>query len=140
LKEKNIQNFKNFINSFFSDSKNSPKVNYISKISLDAINKDFIKSINLLGPHGNNNPNPLFLLQNVKFINSRNIKNNFLTCFVLKNRKMIKATFFHNINSYISYEIQNSNNAFDLVATIKLNKWNNKNTIELEIIDLIKLI
>jgi len=140
LKEENIQNFKNFINSFFSDDKNSPKAIYISKISLDAVNKNFIKSINLLGPHGNKNPNPLFLLQDVKFVNSRNIKNNFLTCFVLKNKKMTKATSFHNINSHISYELQNSNNTFNLVARIKLNKWNNRNTIEIEIIDLIKVI
>ena len=140
LKEKNINNFKNFINSFFSENINSSKLSYDSKISFNGINKDFIKSINLLGPIGNNNPDPLFLLQDVKFVKSKNLKNNFLTCFVMKNKKMIKASSFHNINSSISYELQNSNNTFDLVVRIKLNKWNNKNTIELEIIDLIKVI
>ena len=53
---------------------------------------------------------------------------------------MIKATFFHNINSNITYELQNSKNSFDLIAKIKHNKWNNKNTIEIEIIDLIRII
>jgi len=80
------------------------------------------------------------LLQNVKIIKSKNIKNNFFSCFILKNKKMIKATSFHNINSNISYELQNSNNTFNLVAKIKQNTWKGKNTIEIEIIDLIKVI
>jgi len=53
---------------------------------------------------------------------------------------LIKATLFQNINSDISYQLQNSNNTFDVVAKIKQNKWNNKNTLEIEIIDLIKVI
>ena len=140
LKEKNINNFKNFINSFFSENINSSKLSYDSKISLNGINNDFIKSINILGPFGNKNLNPLFLLQDVKIIKPKNIENNFFTCFVSKNKKMIKATSFHNINSNISYELQNSKNSFDLIFKIKHNKWNSKNTIEIEIIDLIKVI
>ena len=53
---------------------------------------------------------------------------------------MIKASSFHDIKSNISYELQNSKKTFDLIAKIKLNKWNNKNTIEIEIVDLIKVI
>lgn len=140
LSEKNFINFKNFINNFFSVKKSSSKFYYDSKISLNGINKDFIKSINLLGPYGDKNQNPLFLLQDVNIVKLKKIKNNFITCFVSKNKKMIKATSFHNINSNISYELQNSNNKFDLVAKIKENKWNNKNRIEIEIVDLIKVI
>ena len=140
LKEKNIENFKNYINNFFNHKKNSSKNIYDSKISINSINNDFIESLALLSPYGNNNAIPLFLLQGVKIIKSKNIKNNFFSCFILKNKKMIKATSFHNINSNISYELQNSNNTFDLVAKIKKNTWKGKNTIEIEIIDLIKVI
>ena len=140
LAENNIEYFKKFINNFFNDRKHSSKFIYVSTVSLNAINNDFIKSINLLGPYGNNNPNPLFLIQDVKIVNSKNIKNNFITCFISKNKKMIKAMSFHNINSDISYELQNSNNTFNLVVKIKQNKWNNKNTIEVEIVDLITII
>lgn len=140
LTEKNIENFKIFINNFFSNKKISSKFFYDSKISLNGINNDFIKSINILGPFGNKNPNPLFLLQDVKIVKPKIIKNNFFTCFVSKNKKIIKATSYHNINSNITYELQNSKNSFDLIAKIKHNKWNNKNTIEIEIIDLIKVI
>ena len=140
LKKKNIEYFKKFINNFYKVKKNSFKQSYVNKISLNAINNDFIKNIDLLGPYGNKNPNPLFLLQNIRIIKSKKIKNNFFTCFVSNNKKIMKATLFQNINSDISYQLQNSNNAFDVIAKIKQNKWNNKNTLEIEIIDLIKVI
>jgi len=140
LNKKKIDYFKKFINNFYKDKKYSFKKSYVNKISLNAINNDFIKNIDLLGPYGNKNPDPLFLLQNTKIINSKNIKNNFFTCFVSNNKKLMKATLFQNINSDISYQLQNSNNTFDVVAKIKQNKWNNKNTLEIEIIDLIKVI
>ena len=140
LNKKKIDYFKKFINNFYKDKKYSFKKSYVNKISLNAINNDFIKNIDLLEPYGNKNPDPLFLLQNTKIINSKNIKNNFFTCFVSNNKKLMKATLFQNINSDISYQLQNSNNTFDVVAKIKQNKWNNKNTLEIEIIDLIKVI
>ncbi|WP_440911866.1 single-stranded-DNA-specific exonuclease RecJ [Candidatus Pelagibacter sp.] len=138
LTENNINLFKKFINSFFNDKNHSSKFIYDSSVSLNAINNDFIKSINLLGPYGNKNPNPLFLLRDVKIVKPKSIKNNFFTCFIFKNKKMIKASSFHHVKSNISYELQNSKKTFDLIAKIKLNKWNNKNTIEIEIVDLIK--
>ena len=140
LKKKNIENFKDYINNFFNHKKDSSKNIYDSKISINGINNDFIESLDLLSPYGNKNSIPLFLLQGVKIIRSKNIKNNFFSCFILKNKKMIKATSFHNINSNISYELQNPNNTFDLVAKIKKNIWKGKNSIEIEIIDLIKVI
>ena len=140
LNKKNIEYFKKFINNFYKNKKYSFKQSYVNNISLSAINNDFIKNIDLLGPFGNKNSNPLFLLQNIKIIKSKNFKNNFFTCFVSNNKKMMKATFFQNINSDISYQLQNSNNTFDVVAKIKQNKWNNKNSLEIEIIDLIKVI
>ena len=140
MTENNIELFKKFINNFFNDKNHSSKFIYDSSISLNAINNDFIKSINLLGPYGNKNPDPLFLLRDVKIVKLKSIKNNFFTCFISKNKKMIKASSFHHIKSNISYELQNSKKTFDLIAKIKLNKWNNKNTIEIEIIDLINII
>jgi single-stranded-DNA-specific exonuclease len=139
LTENNIEIFKKFINSFFNDKCTSNFI-YDSKISLDAINNNFIKNINLLGPYGDKNPSPLFLLRNIKIVKTKYVNNNLISCFILKNKKMIKALSFHDIESNISHELQNSMNTFDLIGKIKLNKWNNKNSIEIEIVDLIKVI
>ena len=91
-----------------------------------------------MGPYGNNNPTPLFLIQNVKFNKPTIIKNKFINCFINKNKKNIKSVSFNHLQSKISYEILNSKNCFDVIVKIKNNIWNNNSSIELEIIDLIK--
>ena len=80
----------------------------------------------------------IFLIQDVKFIKKTLIDNLYISCFIKKNSKMIKSISFNHLNSKISNEILNSNNNFDVLVKIKYNKWINKSSIELEIIDLIK--
>ena len=138
LKKNKLNTFKNFINKNYNSNNTQSKNLYTSKLSLNAINKEFIKSINLLGPFGNKNPQPVFLINDIRFIKQSLIKNQYISCFVKKGRKMIKSISFNNLNSKISYEILNSINNFDVLVKIKLNTWNYKNTIVLEIIDLIK--
>ena len=138
LKKNKLNTFKNFINKNYNSNNTQSKNLYMSKLSLNAINKEFIKSINLLGPFGNKNPQPVFLINDIRFIKQSLIKNQYISCFVKKGRKMIKSISFNNLNSKISYEILNSINNFDVIVKIKLNIWNNKSTIGLEIIDLIK--
>ena len=138
LKKNKLNTFKNFINKNYNSNNTQSKNLYMSKLSLNAINKEFIKSINLLGPFGNKNPQPVFLINDIRFIKQSLIKNQYISCFVKKGRKMIKSISFNNLNSKISYEILNSINNFDVLVKIKLNTWNYKNTIVLEIIDLIK--
>ena len=81
--------------------------------------------------------NPFFLIENVKIIKPKVIKE-FISCFVKSNNRLIKAISFNQINSKISCEILNSKTDFDIFVVISENKWNNKSSIELEIIDLIK--
>ena len=138
LKKNKLNTFKNFINKNYNSNSTQSKNLYTSKLSLNAINKEFIKSINLLGPFGNKNSQPVFLINDIRFIKQSLIKNQYISCFVKKGRKMIKSISFNNLNSKISYEILNSINNFDVLVKIKLNIWNYKSTMVLEIIDLIK--
>ena len=138
LKKNKLNTFKNFINKNYNSNNTQSKNLYTSKLSLNAINKEFIKSINLLGPFGNKNSQPVFLINDIRFIKQSLIKNQYISCFVKKGRKMIKSISFNNLNSKISYEILNSINNFDVLVKIKLNIWNYKSTMVLEIIDLIK--
>ena len=62
LTENNIELFKKFTSNFFKDRKHSSKFIYDSRVSLNAINNNFIESINLLGPFGNKNKGFGFLL------------------------------------------------------------------------------
>src|SRR6056300_919964 len=138
LKRTKLNHFKNYINNIYNSKFTQSKNFFISILSIKSINKEFIKSINLLGPFGNKNSIPIFLIQDVKFVQKKLIKNQYISCFIKKDSKIIKSISFNHINSKISYEIINSTNNFDVVVKIKSNTWNNKSSIELEIIDLIK--
>jgi len=137
LKEK-FDIFKKFINNYYDKECKLNKNFYVSKLSLSSVNRDIFDKINILGPFGNKNSNPLFLIENIKIIKSKILKDRFISCFIKKDKKLIKAMYFNHLNSKISYMLINSNSNFDVIAKIKDNKWNNKRSIELEIIDLIK--
>jgi len=138
LNKTKLNSFKEYINKIYDSKITQIKNFYTSIISLTSVNKELIKSINLLGPFGNKNPIPIFLIKDVKFIKKKLIKNIYISCYVKKDSKITKSISFNSLSSNISYEILNSNNNFDILAKIKSNIWNNKSSIELEIIDLIK--
>ena len=138
LKKNKLNDFKTYINKEYSKINNLSKNSYLSILSSSSINLQFVKSIEILGPFGNKNPYPIFLIQNIKFIKPVIIKDKFIKCFIQKNKKMIRSISFNHLQSKISYQILNSKNIFDVLVKIKNNYWNNKSNLELEIIDLIK--
>ena len=138
LDKKKLNLFKNYINKNYDNKIYKSKDIFTSTILLDAINMNFANSIETIGPFGNKNTRPIFLIQNIKFTKQTINNKNYVECFVKKGVKMIKSISFHHIKSKINYEILNSNNNFDVFVKIKINKWNNKSSIGLEIIDLIK--
>ena len=60
LKKSKFNEFKRYINRIYNAKVIQVKNYYTSIISLKSINKEFAKSINLLGPFGNKNPTPIF--------------------------------------------------------------------------------
>jgi single-stranded-DNA-specific exonuclease len=138
LKRIKLNYFKNYLNKIYNSKITHPKSYYTSIISIKSINKGFAKLIDILGPFGNKNPIPIFLIQNVRFVKKSIIKDRYISCFIKKDKSMIKSISFNHLHSVLSYEILNSNNFFDVFVKIQSNKWNNKSSIELEIIDIIK--
>jgi len=137
LKKSKLNDLKKFINKIYNYKNTKTKNFYTSVVSLKSINDEFAKSIYLLGPFGNKNQIPIFLIQDVKFIKKTLINNLYISCFIKKNSKMIKSISFNHLNSKISYEILNSNKSYDVLIKIKPNTLKNKSINELEIIDLI---
>jgi single-stranded-DNA-specific exonuclease len=140
LKKTKLNFFKEYLNRIYKTKVSLSKNFYTSILSLKSINKEFTASIDFLGPFGPKNSIPIFLIQDVKFIKKTIIKNLYISCFIKKDTKIIKSISFNHLKSRISYEILNSNNNFDVLVKIKSNKLNNKSSIELEIVDLIKKI
>ncbi len=139
LNKKNLQNFQNYLNSIYKRKKNNFHNNeYIHKISLSSANKNLFNQLNKLGPFGNLNLKPLFLIESCRIIKSKVLKDKYVSCFIKsKTGKMIKAISFQRIESKISYQLMNNNNEINLIVMINENFWNNNSSTQLEIVDII---
>ena len=140
LIEKNKFNeFKDFMNSSYKKIiKDNNIKKYISKITLSAVNQNFYNELSLMEPFGSNNQNPVFLIENVTIVKSAIIKNKFVSCILgSKINKSVNAISFNLINSEISKYLLNYKKEIKILAQIKQNTWNNKKTLQLNILDVV---
>jgi single-stranded-DNA-specific exonuclease len=139
LKQTELVDFKNYVNNQYNKKKKLIKNNYLSSLSFNSINKQLFESLEKLGPFGNENSQPIFLIKDIKFTNQKIVKDKFIKCFIKKGTKLIKSISFNHLKSKISYQILNYKKNLDVLVKVKINNWNNKNNIELEIIDIIDI-
>ena len=140
LIEKNKFNeFKDFMNSSYKKIiKDNNIKKYVSKITLSAVNQNFYNELSLMEPFGSNNQNPVFLIENVTIVKSAIIKNKFVSCILgSKINKSVNAISFNLINSEISKYLLNYKKEIKILAQIKQNTWNNKKTLQLNILDVV---
>ena len=121
--------------------KKSPHLNesnkYDIELSASALNIKFLKDINKLGPFGNFNFSPIFLIKDVKIIKSQIVKNKHISAIIKpKIGSSIKAICFNCINTNLGEHLLNNKNNINIIGQIYENFWNNKKSINLNIIDL----
>ncbi len=111
---------------------------FLSKISLRSINLDFFNDINKLAPFGSGNPNPLFLIENLKIIKTMIINNKYINC-VLKSLdgKSINSISFNFLESKISETLLNYKKEIKIIGQINQNLWNSKKNLQINIVDVI---
>ncbi|MDB2446883.1 DHHA1 domain-containing protein, partial [Candidatus Pelagibacter bacterium] len=111
---------------------------YESEISASSINKRFIDEINKLGPFGNHNYLPIFLIRNVKIIKSKIINKKHISVIIKPNiGSSVKSICFNCINTQIGEYLLSYKKNINIVAEINENIWNSKKSIQLNIKDLI---
>ena len=111
---------------------------YESEISTSSINKRFIDEINKLGPFGNHNYLPIFLIRNVKIIKSNIINKKHISVIIKPNiGSSLKSICFNCINTQIGEYLLSYKKNINIVAEINENIWNNKKSIQLNIKDLL---
>ena len=140
LIEKNKFNkFKDYMNlSYKKIIKDNNIKKYVSKITLSAVNQNFYNELSLMEPFGSNNQNPVFLIENVTIVKSAIIKNKFVSCILgSKINKSVNAISFNLIHSEISKYLLNYKKEIKILAQIKQNTWNNKKTLQLNILDVV---
>ena len=140
LIEKNKFNeFKDYMNlSYKKIIKDNNIKKYDSKITLSAVNQNFYNELSLMEPFGSNNQNPVFLIENITIVKSAIIKNKFVSCILgSKINKSVNAISFNLINSEISKYLLNYKKEIKILAQIKQNTWNNKKSLQLNILDVV---
>jgi single-stranded-DNA-specific exonuclease len=111
---------------------------YEMEISSSTINKEFMNNLNRLGPFGNYNFLPTFLIKDVKIIKSNIINSKHISAIIKPHiGSTIKSICFNCINSKISDYLLSYKNKINIIGQIQENIWNNKKTIQLNIKDLI---
>ncbi len=140
IKKTNIKLLDNFIQNDYlkkiSHIKNSNK--YDMELSISAIKNKFINDINKLGPFGNSNLTPIFLIKNLQVIKFNVINNKHISVIIKHDTgSSIKAICFNCLNSKIGQYLLSYKKKINIIAQIHENIWNNKKTIQLNIKDLI---
>ncbi len=137
IKKKNLTRFKKFINDNFNKNFISTNYKFLSKISFNSLNKNFISNLEKIQPYGEENSNPFFLIENVKIIKSKILKNKFISCFIKnKSGKILPAVSFHFLESDLSNNILYNKNEVNMIIQVKENFWNNKKSLKIMIIDI----
>jgi len=112
--------------------------NYDGEISSIALNKDFYNDIKKIEPYGTGNPLPTFLIKDLKIIKPK-ILNNKHIFLILKSKTgfSIKSISFNSVNSKLGEYLLNYKKNLSVIGQINENIWNNKNTLQLTVRDLI---
>jgi len=140
MKNDNIKMLDYFIqNDYLKKNSNKDNSNkYDFTLSSSAIKKELINDIIKLGPFGNYNFLPIFLINNFKII-KRDIINNKHLSVILKPDVgvSIKGICFNCLHTKIGHYLLSYKKRINIIAEINQNIWNNKKSLQLHIKDLI---
>ncbi len=140
MKKDNIKILDNFIqNDYFKKKSNAKNLNkYDMELSASALKTKFMNDINKLGPFGNFNSLPTFLIKNVKIIKFEIIKNKHISVIIKPAiGPTIKAISFNCLSTKVGEYLLTNKKIINIIGQIQENIWNNKKTIQLNIKDLI---
>jgi len=140
MKKNNLKLVDNFIQKDYL-KRSSLKFD-TSKFDLElsalAINNKFINDINKLGPFGNFNPLPIFLIKNLKVIKFNVVKNKHISAIMKPHAgATIKTICFNCLNTKLGNYLLSYKKRINIIGQIQENIWNNKKTIQVNINDII---
>ena len=137
-----IKDFKEFIfRKFKSINMNlEEKKNYYfdAEIAPSAVNIDFFEKINLLAPFGSGNPEPRFIIKDVKLVNSRIVgEKHIKNVLVGSDSTTLKTISFNTVGSDLgSYLLKKNIKPFDIAGKLSLNEWRGQKNVEFIIDDI----
>ncbi len=142
IHEDKIKEFKNFVIKKFNKRKDEDfKRNYLyldSLISPSAINLDFYEKIEKLAPFGSGNPEPKFILENVKVIKSMVVGEKHIKSILsTKDGSNVKTISFNSLETDLGqFLLGNKSNTFNIAGKLSLNEWKGEKNVEFIIDDI----
>ncbi len=140
MKKDKLKDLESFVlkDFAFKNKRLSFKNTYDAEISPNAINKEFLDEINKIGPFGNGNPIPIFLIKNLKVVKVTTIGNKHINViFKTKVGKFIKSICFNSVNTKLGDCLLSHKKEVNVIAQINENYWNNNKILQLNIKDLL---
>ncbi len=142
IEENKIKRFKEFITKIFTkniDKKLGKNDIYLdSLISASALNLDFYKKVEKLSPFGSGNPEPKFIIENVKVLKSLIVgKNHIKSILLSKDGSNVKSIAFNSYETDLGqFLLNNKKNTFNIAGKLSLNEWRGEKNVEFIIDDI----
>lgn len=138
LKKENLQKFKDTISEFAKEKLQNEDLRPSLKIDCELLDQDinfeFLEEIEQLKPFGMANQRPLFVMRDVKpeFVGQVGKNRDHLKFSINTPEKEVRAIAFH--LGHFAQEMRN-HESVDLVCRLDRNRWNNKDYLQLLVLD-----
>jgi single-stranded-DNA-specific exonuclease len=139
---KKIEKFKEFVFKKFrnvNEDITSERPMYLdSIISSTAINLDFYNKVNNLAPFGSGNPEPRFIIEDLKIVNGKIVGEKHIKSVLIgKEGSPIKTIAFNAVESDLgAYLLKKNNKIFNIAGKLSLNEWRGQSNVEFIIDDI----
>lgn len=137
IKEKNIKQFrKNFLSSAnhqLLENDIITKLAIDAKIEFSQINFDFMESLKLLEPYGNENPPPVLYSDVIQSWPPKVVGENHLKLYIEQDGRMLEGIAFQ--MAHRKHLLRKKGTALRLAFTPQVNTFHNKTSIQLRVLD-----
>ncbi len=142
IKISNIDKFKSFVFRKFNSINENLSIKkpllLDSVISPSAVNLDFYKKVDLLSPFGSGNPEPKFIIEDLKTINGKIVgEKHIKSTLIGKDGSTVKSIAFNATeNDLGAYLLKKNNKSFNIAGKLSLNEWKGQSNVEFIIDDI----
>ena len=142
IKVENIEKFKNFVikkfKNFNRDLTSSRPLLLDSIIAPSAVNLEFFNKVALLSPFGSGNPEPKFIIENLKTVNGKIVgEKHIKSILVGEDGSTIKSITFNAVDSHLeAYLLKKNHRIFNIAGKLSLNEWRGQSNVEFIIDDI----
>jgi len=137
-----IKEFKEFVFRKFRsvniDLEEKKNYYYDAEIAPSAVNLEFFEKINLLAPFGSGNPEPRFIIKDLKLVNSKIVAEKHIKIVLIgSDTTTLKAISFNSVETQLGYHLLKKNiKPLNIAGKLSLNEWRGQKNVEFIIDDI----